>query len=654
MGIGDLVNSGLGEVGEVVDGGRKLAGEFVKANTDAAGQVLDTVGANGLADKVEDYGDRIASELGATPGERQLGDSDEPKDLVHGDAKAIRAAAKHLTDFFTAFDKVGDGMRRLNSSSWQGEAAEAFRRKFAMHPTKWLQAADACDAAGKALSSYADTVEWAQGQARDAIDLYQRGAKASEQAAGAYNKKVDAYNAAIKADQDPGPPLEQFKDPGRSDTARAHEVLDEARRQRDDAGSAAASAVREALAHAPAEPPPLTRLKADAADGFQAVNTEILHFDAGVVKGTAGILNFARGLNPMDPYNITHPAAYVQNVNMTLAGLVSTAAHPERAAKTMLDDFMKDPSEGTGRLFPNLIGDGAGLEAGLARLTAKEGLESAAEQTVLKQGTDVAEKSAADTAKSNPEKYDTPNPSEKVKEDPSDPIDLSTGRMYLPQTDLTLPGVLPLVFKRRVESGYRFGRWFGPSWSSTLDQRLEIDSEGVVLVSEDGLLLAYPHPARACRRFPAMARAGHWTAKRAATPSPTRTSAVFGISPTTATTWRSWNRSTTATATGSPSSTTQTEPLSGLSPVPATTSVLPRRRAESQPSVCWQLNRCWCVTATPMVSWQRSSTRRACRCVSPTTKLAVSPRGRIPTTVATPTSTTTRTAASPRAAHRGT
>jgi len=50
-----------------------------------------------------------------------------------------------------------------------------------------------------------------------------------------------------------------------------------------------------------------------------------------VLKGTAGILNFARGLNLMDPYNITHPAAYLQNVNMTLAGPVSTAAHPERA-----------------------------------------------------------------------------------------------------------------------------------------------------------------------------------------------------------------------------------------------------------------------------------------------------------------------------------
>jgi RHS repeat-associated protein len=66
--------------------------------------------------------------------------------------------------------------------------------------------------------------------------------------------------------------------------------------------------------------------------------------------------------------------------------------------------------------------------------------------------------------------------------------------MYLPQTDVTLPGTLPLVFRRRAESGYRAGRWFGPSWSNTVDQRLELDEERVVFVHEDGLLLAYPHP----------------------------------------------------------------------------------------------------------------------------------------------------------------
>ncbi|NGO72375.1 DUF6531 domain-containing protein, partial [Streptomyces boncukensis] len=75
-----------------------------------------------------------------------------------------------------------------------------------------------------------------------------------------------------------------------------------------------------------------------------------------------------------------------------------------------------------------------------------------------------------------------------------DPVDFATGRMLLAQTDVALPGVLPLVFQRQFESSYRAGRWFGPTWSSTLDQRLETDAEGVVYHGEEGLLLAYPHP----------------------------------------------------------------------------------------------------------------------------------------------------------------
>ncbi|MDT0458150.1 RHS repeat-associated core domain-containing protein [Streptomyces sp. DSM 41527] len=76
----------------------------------------------------------------------------------------------------------------------------------------------------------------------------------------------------------------------------------------------------------------------------------------------------------------------------------------------------------------------------------------------------------------------------------SDPVDMASGKMFLPQTDIVLPGALSLVFSRRVESGYRAGRWFGPSWSSTADQRLEIDEQGIIFVSEDGLLLSYVLP----------------------------------------------------------------------------------------------------------------------------------------------------------------
>ncbi|WP_068063863.1 DUF6531 domain-containing protein [Nocardia xishanensis] len=76
-----------------------------------------------------------------------------------------------------------------------------------------------------------------------------------------------------------------------------------------------------------------------------------------------------------------------------------------------------------------------------------------------------------------------------------DPVDAATGEFLLPETDVELAGVLRLELRRRHRSSYRFGRWFGPSWSATLDMRVVVDQQGVTFVGEDGMLLAYPHTA---------------------------------------------------------------------------------------------------------------------------------------------------------------
>ncbi|MFF8428281.1 putative T7SS-secreted protein [Streptomyces sp. NPDC016566] len=485
MGLGDLTNSLLGGAEDLYDAGKKKLGEGVDWATDKVSEGLDKVGAHDWADSVEDWGDEVASDLGATPGEQQLGQTEEANELVHGNADKIRESAKHLKDFHGAFDKVSSGLKKVDSSGWQGEGGDAFREKFGVHPTKWAQAAEACASAAGALESYADTVKWAQGQAKEAVELYKKGVKASKDATDAYNKKVDAYNAKIKANEDPGPRPDPFQDPGKADVKAAAEKLADARKQRNTAASEAQDKVKAALAHAPAEPPPLERLGNDFTDGYQAVNTELTHVVGGALKGTAGLLNFARGLNPTDPYNLTHPAAYVQNVNVTLAGLVSTASHPDRVVQAAVDGFKKDPSEFIGRLIPELIGTkGTGLARGGLRLALKEGAEGLAEQGVRKTARNAVEDGAENVSR---------RPGEKVLA--KDPVDVATGRMVLPQTDVSLPAGLPLLLKRQFESSYRLGGWFGPSWSSSLDQRLEIDAEGVVLVGEDGVTLAYPHPA---------------------------------------------------------------------------------------------------------------------------------------------------------------
>ncbi|MCS0601263.1 HNH/endonuclease VII fold putative polymorphic toxin, partial [Streptomyces sp. LP11] len=112
------------------------------------------------------------------------------------------------------------------------------------------------------------------------------------------------------------------------------------------------------------------------------------------------------------------------------------------------------------------------------------GAEGAASQGLRKTARDAVEEGADDVAR---------RPGEKVCL--KDPVDVATGRVVLPATDVSLPAKLPLSLRRQFESSYRLGGWFGPTWSSTLDQRLEIDAEGVVFVGEDGLTLGYPHPA---------------------------------------------------------------------------------------------------------------------------------------------------------------
>ncbi|OXM74968.1 MULTISPECIES: DUF6531 domain-containing protein [Amycolatopsis] len=91
---------------------------------------------------------------------------------------------------------------------------------------------------------------------------------------------------------------------------------------------------------------------------------------------------------------------------------------------------------------------------------------------------------------------------EKIGRALGDPVDMVTGEVLLTQTDLDLPGVLPLRLERIHLSDYRSGRWFGRSWASTLDQRIEVDAAGVVFAAADGKLLVYPRGDDGLARLP--------------------------------------------------------------------------------------------------------------------------------------------------------
>ncbi|MGW5922137.1 putative T7SS-secreted protein [Nocardia fluminea] len=98
--------------------------------------------------------------------------------------------------------------------------------------------------------------------------------------------------------------------------------------------------------------------------------------------------------------------------------------------------------------------------------------------------------SAGETAQKNPPETDS---TRDQTTECRDPVNVATGEFLLPLTDLDLPGILRLALKRAHHSNYRFGRWFGPSWSATLDMRVVVEQHCVTVIFEDGMLLAYPH-----------------------------------------------------------------------------------------------------------------------------------------------------------------
>ncbi|MFD5944501.1 putative T7SS-secreted protein [Streptomyces collinus] len=502
MGVGDFLSDITPDsVENAVEDGVEWAGNRVEDAGNWTADRLDDAGWESGADWVREQSRSVANRMGAEVDEMDLGQTEDKTKLIHGSPSKINATAAKLRSFQTAFDDAGDGLKGLDSSRLKGETAEALRTAVSTQPPKWYAAADACAKALGALDAFAGTITWAQGQAQTAIDKWKEGVKASEDAAEAHRKKVDDFNSAVDrynaqpADKrDPASlpprPAATFEDPGKKLMQEAQDILAEARKQRNSAAETARTAVRAARDMAPQKPSYAEQL----AGGFEEFQIMGDHVGGGIIKGTAGILNFVRSVNPVDPYNITHPAEYATSLNSLAAGLIVAANDPVGTGKQMVSDFMKDPAEGFGRLIPDLA------------LTAATGGGGAAVK-----GIRIAEE-AADAARVRKLVDDAPDgthnrPDGERTTDGTDPVDLASGRMFLPQTDVEIPGILPLLFTRRTESGCAVGHFLGPAWTSTVDERLQIDAIGVVHVTADGLLIPYPHPVPGAPTTPSSGRA---------------------------------------------------------------------------------------------------------------------------------------------------
>jgi RHS repeat-associated protein len=471
--------------GEIWDGIKQHTGALVNDGAHVIGDGLSAVGLHGAAQWVDTEGDKIGYSLGADVGELQLGQTSDPKELVHGDAGKIRAAAAKLRTFQTGLGEVADGLNRIDTGQWEGQAADAFRAKFAPEPPKWSAAATAMGKAAAALESYSSAVESAQSEAQRAIELWNQGQQATRQAVAAYNQQVSAYNnaaqaydARLQAGQDPGArPSEpgKFTDPGAALRDQAQQVLSAARQARNAAAASATAAVRSGTSMAPAEPEFWSQLGDDLSDGFSVANLADISITSGILLGAADIVKFGRALNPDDQWNKEHPAEYFAGASAMLAGIVDMQFNPRAAAEGLVGTgWGSDPFQAFGKLVPNIaltvLTDGGGAAADASDLSRLGELSS----------DDPALSMAGRDADGIP--------------GAGDPVDVATGDVILRQTDVSLPGALPLVLRRVHRSSQRGGRWFGESWVSSLDQRLLVMPDRLVAVFGDGQVLVYRRP----------------------------------------------------------------------------------------------------------------------------------------------------------------
>ncbi|MFR9754409.1 putative T7SS-secreted protein [Streptomyces sp. TR06-5] len=104
-----------------------------------------------------------------------LGATRDPKELIPGNAGKLHDDADKLDGWSTKLEGIGDDLGAVRVPGWTGKASDAFWDDFSGQKKRWIRGSDALSAAATALRSYADMLSWAQGQASQAIDLYDGG-----------------------------------------------------------------------------------------------------------------------------------------------------------------------------------------------------------------------------------------------------------------------------------------------------------------------------------------------------------------------------------------------------------------------------------------------------------------------------------------------
>ncbi|MGY1500227.1 DUF6531 domain-containing protein [Streptomyces sp. QTS52] len=434
--------------------------------------------------------------VGYRPADWHVLDLDE--DPTPGDPDRVRQLARTLHDFA---DDVADGLRLVKGMAsenetleWAGKTAEVFQDEFSDVPKNLKKLKTSYDLCGDALVDYWPKLERAQALADKAL-VKGRAAQADLSSAKSRLSSADSWMTRATKESD------KYKDDptGSKSTEKPDEAkVRAATRDAQHAKSAQSSAqsdvdgAQSALDAAKKMAEDARKMREDAAGEAKRRIDE---------ASDAGIQNRSWwedvGDWVVDNWDTIVAVckivvAVVGVVAMIIGGPI-LGAIVLIAALIVLADTLYKYSKGQASLWdvgfaaldciPGMKGltTLGGLAKGM-KVLGKGGLKAMA-KGLGKKG---LRKEADDAvAHAKPTKGRCKN---------GDPIDMISGDMLMEETDVDLPGLLPVVLRRTHLSSYSHGRFFGPSWASTLDERLELDDEGAVYATEDGMLLFYPVP----------------------------------------------------------------------------------------------------------------------------------------------------------------
>ncbi|MGY0499827.1 putative T7SS-secreted protein [Nocardia sp. FBN12] len=339
MGIGDFIDKVGSAIEDGVEDLVEGAGQVIDDGLDMVGDAAGYVGLDSVDDALDDLGDNIAAATGGDVEEEELGQTEDPKELILGEPSEIGSTAETLKKMAAAIESTGQALQKIDAAAWTGKGADAFNEVYDKQPKLWFDGGDAMTAAAGALEAWQNEVKTAQDKAGTAIERW-KAAHAEEV------RQKNWWNSLTGEQQAQNPLVDTWT----SLRNEAREILRGARIQRDNGASIADGALAAATEKAPKEPPFSERWIANISDLGGVLEHGALNFSAGLLTSLTGLVQFVRQVNPTDIYNITHPADYVEGLSNLGTGLVVAVADPGATVDAILKDARANPFEFVGAL----------------------------------------------------------------------------------------------------------------------------------------------------------------------------------------------------------------------------------------------------------------------------------------------------------------